>query len=85
MNTLEKAELAAPSAILRDSKSGISIDNFEVSDTAGRKTRIRRQFVVFKPLSYCFKETIGFEKLAPFARPPVSSLMKPGDITKAFQ
>ena len=38
------------------------------------------QFEAFKPLSYRFKETIGFEKLAPFARHPVFSLMKPGDI-----
>ena len=40
------------------------------------------QFVVFKPLSYCFEETVGFDKQASFARPPVSLFIKPGDITK---
>ena len=39
----------------------------------------------FKPLRYYFKETIGFEKLASFAKPLVSSLIKPGDMTKEFQ
>ena len=43
---------------------------------------ITTQFVVFKPLSYCFKETIGFDKEASFKRPPVSPLIKPVDITK---
>ena len=42
------------------------------------------QFVVFKQLSYCFKETIGFDKKASFARPPVSLLIKSGDITKGI-
>ena len=43
------------------------------------------QFVVFKSLSYCFKETIGFDVKASFARPPpsVSHLFKPGE--KAIQ
>ena len=43
------------------------------------------QFVVFKSLSYCFEETIGFDKSTSFARPPVSLLIKPGDITKEFR
>ena len=42
------------------------------------------QFVVFKPLSYCFEETVGFDVKAKFARPPVSRLIKPRDITKEF-
>ena len=28
------------------------------------------QFVVFKPLSYCFEKTIGFDVKASFAKPP---------------
>ena len=42
------------------------------------------QFVIFKPLSYCFEETIGFDVKASFARRPVSRLIKPSDITKEF-
>ena len=33
------------------------------------------QFVIFKPLSYCFKETIGFDVKASFASRPVSRLI----------
>ena len=40
------------------------------------------QFVVFKPLSYCFEETIGFDVKGSFARPPVLCLIKPDDVTK---
>ena len=43
------------------------------------------QFVVFDPLSYCFKETICFDKQASFSRPPVLRLIKAGDITKELQ
>ena len=42
------------------------------------------QFVIFKPLTYCFKETIGFDVKASFAKRPVSPLIKPVDITKEF-
>ena len=42
------------------------------------------QFVIFKPLSYCIEETIGFDVNASFARSPVSRLIKPGDVTKEF-
>ena len=42
------------------------------------------QFLVFKPRSYCFKETMDFDVKVSFARRPVSSLIKPGDITKKF-
>ena len=40
------------------------------------------QLAMFKPLSYCFEETIVFDVKALFARGPVSRLIKPGDITK---
>ena len=43
------------------------------------------QFVIFKPLSYCFEETTGFDVKALFGRGPASRLIKPGDITKRFQ
>ena len=47
-----------------------------------------RQFLLFKLLSYCFKETIGFDVKASFTSRPVSRLIrfynKPGDITKGF-
>ena len=36
------------------------------------------------PLSYCFEETTRFDVKALSARGPVSSLVKPGDITKEF-
>ena len=42
------------------------------------------QFVIFKQLSYCFEETIGFDLKAYFARDPVLCLIKPGDKTKEF-
>ena len=46
------------------------------------------QFVIFRLLSYCFKETIWFDVKASFASRPVSRLIrwynKPGDITKEF-
>ena len=46
------------------------------------------QFVIFKPLSYCFEETIGFDVKASFESRLVSRLSwwynKPGDITKDF-
>ena len=34
------------------------------------------QFVIFKPLSYYFKETIGFDVKATFESPPVSILIR---------
>ena len=46
------------------------------------------QFVVFKLLSYSFKETIKFDVRALFASRPLSRLIrwdnKPGNITKEF-
>ena len=47
------------------------------------------QFVIFKSLSYCFKEKIEFDVKVTFASRPVSRLIrwynKPGDITKEFE
>ena len=34
------------------------------------------QFVIFKPLSYCFAETIGFNVKASFASRPLSRLIR---------
>ena len=42
------------------------------------------QFAVFKPQSYCFKETTKFDVKTSFARLPVSHLIKSGDIIKEF-
>ena len=46
------------------------------------------QFVIFKPLSYCFKETIGFDVKVLFAScpelRPIRWYNEPGDITKEF-
>ena len=42
------------------------------------------QLVIFKPLSYCFEETIGFDVKASFARGPVLRLSKPSVIIKEF-
>ena len=39
-------------------------------------------FVIFMPLCYCFEKTTRFDVKALFARDPVSSLIKPGDIAK---
>ena len=46
--------------------------------------KILTQFTIFKPLSYCCEETIVFDVKASFLRRQVSSLIKPGDITKEF-
>ena len=46
------------------------------------------QFVIFKPLGYCFEETKWFDVMTSFASRPVSRLSrwynKPGDITNEF-
>ena len=57
--------------------------------TLSRKYKLDgNQFVIFKSLSYCFEETIGFGVKASFASRPVSRLIRrysrPGDITKEF-
>ena len=46
------------------------------------------QFLIFKPRSHCFEETIEFDVKVSFASHPMSRLIrwynKPGDITKEF-
>ena len=44
--------------------------------------RFSTQIVIFKPLSYCLEEIIGFDVNASFASRPVSRLIKPSDIIK---
>ena len=48
------------------------------------RDNLQYSFVVFKPLSYCFEETIELDVKALFARPPVLRPIKPGDVTKEF-
>ena len=52
---------------------------------AERKSAKELTFAIFEPLSYCFKETIGFDVKASFTSRPVSCLIrwynKPRDIT----
>ena len=49
---------------------------------------LKKQLEIFKPLSCCFEERIGFDVKTSFASHPVSHLIrsynKPGDITKEF-
>ena len=47
--------------------NGISKSNF---------LRYGEQFVIFKPLSSCFKETLGFDVKALLASPPLSRLIR---------
>ena len=47
--------------------------------------QLPKHFVAFKLLNCRFKETIGFDVKASFARPPVSRLIKPDDETKKFK
>ena len=35
-----------------------------------------KEFVIFKLLSYCFQETVGFDVKASFASRPVSRLIR---------
>ena len=53
---------------------------FEVSINKNYKQVM--QFVIVKPLSYCFEEIIGFNVKTSFPRRPVLRLIKPGDTTK---
>ena len=48
----------------------------EASRLAGMKRFTCNQFVIFKPLSYCFEETIGFDVKASFASRPRSRLIR---------
>ena len=38
--------------------------------------KYRAQYLIFKPLSYCFEETIGFDVKALFASRPVSRIIR---------
>ena len=66
------------------------IDGFKITEKIRRpvlynlKDNLQYSFVIFKPLSYCFKETIELDVKALFARPPVLRPIKPGDVTKEF-
>ena len=48
-----------------------------------------RQFLLFKPITYCFEETIGFDVKASFANRPVSRQIrfynKPGDLKEFWE
>ena len=46
------------------------------SEASKNKVIITIQFVIFKPLSYCFKETIGFDVKASFTSRPMSRLIR---------
>ena len=46
--------------------------------------KILIQFTIFKPLSYCSEEAIGFDVETSFVRRQMSLLIKPGDIKKEF-
>ena len=49
---------------------------YRVSETVKVNTeRHVTQFVIFKPLSYCFQETVGFDVKASFVSRPVSGLI----------
>ena len=61
-------------------KNGRGASPLPPSSTPVRVTEY--QFVGFKPLNYCFEETVRFDVKALFARCPVSAPVKPGKITK---
>ena len=49
---------------------------YRVSETVKVNTeRHVTQFVIFKPLRYCFQETVGFDVKASFVSRPVSRLI----------
>ena len=68
-----------------DAKLGKS-SQFLVNLLQTGKMMILYQFAIFKPLKYCFEETIRFDVRASFANCSVSRLIrwynKPGDIAK---
>ena len=59
-----------------------------VMKTFRKDAKILLQFIIFKLLSYCFKETIRFDVQASFLSRPLSRLIrwynKSGDITSEF-
>ena len=64
------------------------MDDIAESNTNKNFTEVSLQFVIFKPLSCCFKETIRLDVKASFASRPLSRLIrwynKPGDIATEF-
>ena len=63
-------------------------EHFNRSSKGVMAPDVHIEFVIFKPLSYCFKETVGFDAKASFGNCPLLRLIrwcnKPGDITKEF-
>ena len=66
----------------------VNFTKFFFGATASGFYRTEIPFVIFKSLSYCFKETIGSDLKASLAGRPVSRLIrwcnKPGEITREF-
>ena len=58
------------------SLKNLSPGRFLGSFNSRRYHGICPQFVIFKPLSYCFEETIGFDVKASFASRPVLRLIR---------
>ena len=48
----------------------------ECSSFKNSISQLRFQFVIFKPLNYCFEETIGFDVKESFASRPLSCLIR---------
>ena len=59
-----------PDQTIPDKNPSNGLEDMEL--TAGR----RYQFVIFKPLSYCFEETIGFDIKASLVSRPGSRLIR---------
>ena len=49
---------------------------FNTSEEWNAHLNVRSQFLIFKPLSYCFEEAIGFDVKASFVGRPVSRLIR---------
>ena len=49
---------------------------FQVYEAVAPSNPKSFQFVIFKPISYCFEETIGFDVETSFASRPVSRLIR---------
>ena len=62
--------------------------DFTNEKTSSFKGALSHKFVIFKPLSYCLEETIGFDVKALFVNRPMSRLIRwyntTGDIIKEF-
>ena len=49
---------------------------FFIQSRPGGMSLVQDQFVIFKPLSYCFEETMRFDVKASFASRPLSRLIR---------